>query len=84
MWARSLRMRRARIEDDMKCALQRMEELKEDHKSVQAQLDALYYPVLSLPVEIISEIFTHCLPVGNATISLSTAPLVLLGICKVT
>lgn len=37
--------------------------LHEERKQAQARLDAYKYPVLTLPNEIVSEIFTHFLPV---------------------
>ncbi|KAJ7754832.1 hypothetical protein B0H16DRAFT_1541973 [Mycena metata] len=37
--------------------------LREEKESVQSRLDAYTYPVLTLPTEIVSEIFGHFLPV---------------------
>ncbi|KAF7335363.1 F-box domain-containing protein [Mycena sanguinolenta] len=65
--------------------IQQHEILKKLHETriiLQFQLDSLVYPILTLPVEIISEIFIHCLPVGNAKVTLAHAPFVLLKICR--
>ncbi|KAJ7639313.1 hypothetical protein FB45DRAFT_424637 [Roridomyces roridus] len=40
----------------------RLEEKRAELQRLQHQLDAVTYPVLSLPPEITSEIFIHCLP----------------------
>ncbi|KAJ7639360.1 hypothetical protein FB45DRAFT_905387 [Roridomyces roridus] len=48
----------------------------------QAQLDALTYPVLSLPPEITSEIFIHCLPTWWSGVDAKVAPLLFLQICR--
>ncbi|KAJ7498523.1 hypothetical protein FB451DRAFT_1548375 [Mycena latifolia] len=51
---------------------------------IQRQLDSIVYPVLTLPHEITSEIFKHCLPATRALHSLdpSEAPLLLLHVCS--
>ncbi|KAJ7044779.1 hypothetical protein C8F04DRAFT_1069519 [Mycena alexandri] len=52
---------------------------------LQAQLDAVVYPVLTLPPEITSEIFIQCLPVDRSIDAVNTAeaPLLLTHICGV-
>ncbi|KAJ7462165.1 hypothetical protein FB451DRAFT_480103 [Mycena latifolia] len=82
MSARELRVRLAAIEGKALQHFRRINELRKNHASVKAQLDVFVYPVRTLPVEIISEIFTHCLPAGNAKVSLSQAPFLLLWICR--
>ncbi|KAJ6610399.1 hypothetical protein B0H10DRAFT_1754619, partial [Mycena sp. CBHHK59/15] len=58
-------------------------ELEESRNAIQTQLDSiLTYPILNLPVELVSEIFIHCLPTGNVRPKRSQAPLVLLSICR--
>ncbi|KAJ7181097.1 hypothetical protein C8R46DRAFT_844421, partial [Mycena filopes] len=40
------------------------------------------YPILTLPVEITAEIFTHCLPDTPAPPSVRIVPLLLARICR--
>ncbi|KAJ7693874.1 hypothetical protein B0H17DRAFT_1277309 [Mycena rosella] len=52
-------------------------------KTVQQQLDSLVYPVLTLPHEITSEIFVHCLPAKPSWLPNTTeAPLLLMHVCS--
>ncbi|KAJ7780860.1 hypothetical protein DFH07DRAFT_696173, partial [Mycena maculata] len=44
--------------------------LWEERHVVQEQLDAYKYPVLTLPDEIVSEIFLDCLPVCRSPMKL--------------
>ncbi|KAJ6525361.1 hypothetical protein B0H19DRAFT_862735, partial [Mycena capillaripes] len=49
----------------------------------QALLDAVTYPVLSLPTEITSRIFVECLPThGYVRPSSRRAPLLLMRVCR--
>ncbi|KAJ7223922.1 hypothetical protein C8J57DRAFT_1390956 [Mycena rebaudengoi] len=63
-----------------------LEELEERRTSIRLQLDRVLYPVLTLPLDITSEIFIQCLPeppaLDNAHIDARQAPLILLHICK--
>ncbi|KAJ7249720.1 hypothetical protein B0H12DRAFT_1019546, partial [Mycena haematopus] len=47
------------------------------------QLDSVVYPVLTLPPEITSEIFCHCLPTERQSdiVNPKEAPLVLTQVC---
>ncbi|KAJ6561533.1 hypothetical protein DFH09DRAFT_1479957 [Mycena vulgaris] len=52
-----------------------------------SQLDSIrvvYYPVLTLPPEITSEIFLHCLPATRSldSVDTSAAPLLLMQVCS--
>ncbi|KAJ7726384.1 hypothetical protein B0H16DRAFT_1894809 [Mycena metata] len=68
----------------------RLKALEDVRSPIQRQLDSIVYPVLSLPPEITSKIFLHCLPpppvsssrknIGPRT---TLAPLLLLRICRV-
>ncbi|KAJ7693939.1 hypothetical protein B0H17DRAFT_1199614 [Mycena rosella] len=55
---------------------------------IQRQLDAIVYPVLTLPPEITSEIFRHCVPVPADDgrewqyVDLDEAPLLLMHVCS--
>ncbi|KAF7352366.1 F-box domain-containing protein [Mycena venus] len=83
MSAAGLRARLTEIEGEITQQSQILEQLHERRAAVQSQLDSiLIYPVLTLPVEITSEIFVHCLPLVNARITLAHAPFVLLKICR--
>ncbi|KAJ6610434.1 hypothetical protein B0H10DRAFT_417444 [Mycena sp. CBHHK59/15] len=60
-----------------------LEELEANRKNIQRQLDSLVvYPILTLPVEITSQIFIHSLPAEDAQPSTCNAPLLLLEICR--
>ncbi|KAJ7223919.1 hypothetical protein C8J57DRAFT_1731382 [Mycena rebaudengoi] len=68
-----------------------LEELEARHTSIRLQLDCVAYPVLTLPFEITSEIFIHCLPERPSPIidrhdelpaAALEAPILLLRICK--
>ncbi|KAJ7472237.1 hypothetical protein B0H11DRAFT_1866917 [Mycena galericulata] len=50
--------------------------------SMQLQLDAIVYPVLTLPPEVVSEIFMHCLCDTRARPNFAEAPLLLCNICS--
>ncbi|KAJ6560378.1 hypothetical protein B0H19DRAFT_1376147 [Mycena capillaripes] len=83
MSAAELRARLAEIDAEMVQQYQRLKELHDSRVSVQSLLNAaLVYPVLTLPVEITSEIFVRCLPIGNARVLLKEAPFLLLKICR--
>ncbi|KAJ6465900.1 hypothetical protein C8R47DRAFT_1201467 [Mycena vitilis] len=66
--------------------------LKEERNDLRAKLRALRFPVLTLPVEVTSEIFLHCLPrlsdsdldfkYGGMRPRSRDAPLLLLRICR--
>ncbi|KAJ7905067.1 hypothetical protein B0H13DRAFT_1620261 [Mycena leptocephala] len=49
---------------------------------MQAELDAIVYPVLTLPPEVVSEIFIHCLCDTRARPNIAEAPLLLCNICR--
>ncbi|KAJ7236201.1 hypothetical protein C8J57DRAFT_1571064, partial [Mycena rebaudengoi] len=56
--------------------------LKKEEAELKAGLALVTYPVLTLPVEITSSIFLHCLPShGRVIPSPSSAPLLLAQIC---
>ncbi|KAF7352407.1 F-box domain-containing protein [Mycena venus] len=51
---------------------------------LQSQLDSVVYPVSTLPPEMMSEIFTHCLPTERwmDMVNTSEAPLLLMHVCR--
>ncbi|KAJ7498515.1 hypothetical protein FB451DRAFT_1425962 [Mycena latifolia] len=53
-------------------------------KGLQLELDSVIYPVLTLPPEITSEIFLHCLPAKRHCDAVNTteAPLLLMHVCR--
>ncbi|KAJ7167601.1 hypothetical protein C8R46DRAFT_1093547 [Mycena filopes] len=63
-----------------------LHELEGRWQKLQTQLDSIVYPVLTLPPEIASEIFVHCLPVDGKreldVVNPREAPLLLMHICK--
>jgi hypothetical protein len=67
----------------------RLKSLEDNKQSIQDQLDGVVYPILTLPREITSEIFLHCLPpfpdvsdgMKGAPNS-AQAPLLLLRVCR--
>ncbi|KAJ7254928.1 hypothetical protein C8J57DRAFT_1657151 [Mycena rebaudengoi] len=59
-----------------------LDALEEEEAELEAGLALVTYPVLTLPIEITSRIFLHCLPShGRVSPSPSRAPLVLAQIC---
>ncbi|KAJ7267299.1 hypothetical protein C8J57DRAFT_1615917 [Mycena rebaudengoi] len=63
---------------------QYVDRLSAERESLQAELDSIVYPVLTLPPEITSEIFHWCLPSSPHFIQPdpSDVPLTLLAICR--
>jgi hypothetical protein len=51
--------------------------------TIQQSLHLIVYPILTIPVELTSEIFLHCLPVDPAQPNARLAPLLLGRICRV-
>ncbi|KAJ7706489.1 hypothetical protein B0H16DRAFT_1826250, partial [Mycena metata] len=61
---------------------QAIEALEENANKLEANLDLVVYPVLTLPPEITSKIFLQCLPThGRVEPSPSRAPLLLTQVC---
>ncbi|KAJ7639301.1 hypothetical protein FB45DRAFT_905250 [Roridomyces roridus] len=63
----------------------RLAEMQAELVSLQHRLDTVTYPVLSLPPEIVAEIFIHCLsptPEWPGCIHSEEAPLLLSRICS--
>ncbi|KAJ7098690.1 hypothetical protein B0H15DRAFT_771928, partial [Mycena belliarum] len=57
--------------------------LEEKRHNAQLELDSLVYPVLTLPPEITSGIFIHCLDRGpNNSMECREAPMLLLHVCR--
>ncbi|KAJ6610358.1 hypothetical protein B0H10DRAFT_1811711, partial [Mycena sp. CBHHK59/15] len=76
---------RARILDLDAAIIQQklvLEKIDADRRSVQLQLDTVTYPLLTLPNEITSEIFMHCLPAELEQPRQSQAPILFLRICR--
>ncbi|KAF7302248.1 F-box domain-containing protein [Mycena indigotica] len=78
----NLRARIARLNDQINAQERLLDQLKMSRDALLSELECTAtYPVLTLPPEIVSEIFFHCLSQPNF-ISQDEAPLVLLKICK--
>ncbi|KAJ6466405.1 hypothetical protein C8R45DRAFT_877152 [Mycena sanguinolenta] len=56
--------------------------LEKKQEEVKAKLEAIVYPVLSLPPEITSRIFVECLPDRGASALVGSAPLLLMRVCR--
>ncbi|KAJ6533307.1 hypothetical protein DFH09DRAFT_875947, partial [Mycena vulgaris] len=60
-----------------------MKALEKQKRGLETSLSLMVYPVLTLPIEITSRIFVHCLPAdGRVCPSPSAAPLILAQICR--
>ncbi|KAJ7506609.1 hypothetical protein B0H11DRAFT_237058 [Mycena galericulata] len=59
-----------------------LEQLETNRRAVHLELQSLTYPVLTLPPEITSEIFIHCLPDEPERPRKSHAPLLFFAVCK--
>ncbi|KAJ7693867.1 hypothetical protein B0H17DRAFT_1058503 [Mycena rosella] len=66
------------------CQQQILDSLKAQLEDVQRQLHSIVYPVLTLPPEITSEIFVHCLSPSRrlAIVDAKEAPLLLMHVCS--
>ncbi|KAJ7473280.1 hypothetical protein FB451DRAFT_1398406 [Mycena latifolia] len=62
----------------------RIHALETERDELKDDLSSIVYPILTIPNEITSEIFEHCLPVGNrrGRPRCQTAPLLLTAICR--
>ncbi|KAJ6582179.1 hypothetical protein B0H19DRAFT_1117727 [Mycena capillaripes] len=69
-----------RVSDRLKP--ERQHQLMKEKISIQESLNLIVYPILTLPVEVTSEIFLHCLPTEPDQPSTSVAPMVLGRICQ--
>ncbi|KAJ7752703.1 hypothetical protein B0H14DRAFT_2980175 [Mycena olivaceomarginata] len=84
----NLRARLAQVDASILELKLRLKSLEDNKQSIQDQLDGVIYPILTLPREITSEIFFHCLPpfpVRNrmkGAPNSAEAPLLLLRVCR--
>ncbi|KAJ7652516.1 hypothetical protein DFH06DRAFT_1206285 [Mycena polygramma] len=61
----------------------RIEDLEKDQSELETSLSLVVYPVYTLPFDVTSRIFVHCLPShGRVSASPSRAPLLLAQICR--
>jgi hypothetical protein len=74
---------------DLNSAISRQERILDDMRTrlqdLQSQLESIAYPILTLPPEMTSEIFIHCLPSKRYTgvVNTDEAPLLLTHVCRV-
>ncbi|KAJ7039809.1 hypothetical protein C8F04DRAFT_279802 [Mycena alexandri] len=62
---------------------QHLEEVESGRRELQTELGNIVYPVLTLPPELVSQIFVHCLPShGRVRPKVDTPPLSLSQICR--
>ncbi|KAJ7210575.1 hypothetical protein B0H12DRAFT_1157464, partial [Mycena haematopus] len=63
---------------------ERKREMIVEKTTIESSLRLIVYPILTIPVEITSEIFLHCLPaVDAAQPSTKLAPLLLGRVCRI-
>ncbi|KAJ6538516.1 hypothetical protein DFH09DRAFT_1177106 [Mycena vulgaris] len=85
-----LRARLAQVDALISEQQSRLKELEETRSAILTQLDGATYPVLTLPNEVTSQVFVHCLPsnlsgrreFSNFNPCPTQAPLLLLQICR--
>ncbi|KAJ7103813.1 hypothetical protein C8R44DRAFT_530495, partial [Mycena epipterygia] len=56
--------------------------LTNERASLQDSIQRIIYPILTLPAELTSEIFLHCLPAEPVRPSAKIAPMLLGAICR--
>ncbi|KAJ7698126.1 hypothetical protein B0H17DRAFT_341680 [Mycena rosella] len=61
---------------------ERRRRLNKEKTAIQQSIDLIVYPILTIPVEITSEIFLHCLPDEPQRPSVSTTPMLLGAVCR--
>ncbi|KAJ7698143.1 hypothetical protein B0H17DRAFT_1177509 [Mycena rosella] len=61
---------------------ERQRRLNNEKTAIQQSIDLIVYPILTIPVEITSEIFLHCLPDEPQRPSVSAAPMLLGAVCR--
>ncbi|KAJ7476390.1 hypothetical protein B0H11DRAFT_2032149 [Mycena galericulata] len=77
-----LRSRKTHIQSEIRRYKSYIADLEAQERWLDTQLDLIVYPVLTLPSEITSQIFVHCLPAhGRVRPSPRRAPLLLAQIC---
>ncbi|KAJ7223507.1 hypothetical protein GGX14DRAFT_658360 [Mycena pura] len=73
----------AKVKSQIALHKKSIEVLEKEREELEKDLSLVVYPVLTLPVEIISRIFLRCLPShGRIAPSPTTAPLLLAQICR--
>ncbi|KAJ7167747.1 hypothetical protein C8R46DRAFT_898276, partial [Mycena filopes] len=78
----ALRARLAALDGSIARHKTALKELEKDRAGVETALKVFRYPVLTIPPEITSEIFLHCLPEKLVPPSQADAPLVFLSVCR--
>ncbi|KAJ7509592.1 hypothetical protein B0H11DRAFT_2421593 [Mycena galericulata] len=73
---------RPKREENGRLKQERKRRLLGEKTAIQESLNRVIYPVLTIPVEITSEIFLHCLPDKPIRPNGSVAPLLLAAICQ--
>jgi hypothetical protein len=82
-----LRARLAQVDESILELKLRLKALEDTRKSILRQLDGVVYPVLTLPHDITSSIFLHCLPADTNSAAKkgpnsTRAPILLLPVCR--
>ncbi|KAJ6513509.1 hypothetical protein DFH09DRAFT_941412, partial [Mycena vulgaris] len=60
---------------------ERQRRLNNEKKAIQTTMNLITFPILTIPAEITSEIFLHCLP-AEPQLPTSAAPMLLGAICR--
>ncbi|KAJ7126806.1 hypothetical protein C8R44DRAFT_851290 [Mycena epipterygia] len=76
------RKRLSQLDQEIPQLQRQLEQLEQERKEVVASLASLTFPVLTLPMELTSEIFMHCAPSTPRAPSSSDAPLLLARVCS--
>ncbi|KAJ7151187.1 hypothetical protein C8R46DRAFT_1123502 [Mycena filopes] len=77
-----LRARLAQLDEELTVLLSTWQSLTAERENVMATLDAVSYPILTLPTEITTEIFLHCVSAEQPIHLTDCAPLVLTKVCR--
>ncbi|KAF8214092.1 hypothetical protein K438DRAFT_1706366 [Mycena galopus ATCC 62051] len=82
--AAGIRAQMSDLASAISCQQQLLDEMLARLRDLQTELDSILYPVLTIPTEITSEIFIHCLPSDRDSnvVRVNTAPLLLTHVCR--
>ncbi|KAJ7773856.1 hypothetical protein B0H16DRAFT_1408620 [Mycena metata] len=78
----ALRARLAELDQELAAIWSTWQFLTIERQNVMADLDAVTYPVLTLPPEITSDIFSLCMPDQHDISNTKSGPLMLASVCK--
>ncbi|KAJ6537268.1 hypothetical protein DFH09DRAFT_1178350 [Mycena vulgaris] len=80
---RAQRARLAEVDGWIRHFQDHIQKLEQERNELQNDLSSIVYPVITLPTEIMAEIFLHCLPIDKRVRPCrQSAPLLLTQICR--